>query len=132
MKAGTYEPYSEAGGKTGWQRKTFFEEYKRGYVEKDTGKDPPDRAPGELLHYLQIAFMIKIDPNQDNCAGERHNAYQTGKRRKSFADHYRSKDNSETYEELYDCLHHGSFLQVISKKFYLGTPLVRRIVSIRY
>jgi len=79
--------------------------------EENTGENSPESAFGEILHDVRIAFVFQIHPHEDEGAGQRHDADQTGSRWESLADCRGDKNDDHADDDFDQDLHSASSWQ---------------------
>ena len=72
------EPDPETRTQNTGQGYVFIEAEQCNEEKEDAGQNTPERSFREGLHDFGIAFILQIDPEQDQGAGQRHDGNQAG------------------------------------------------------
>lgn len=108
MNKGATEPGPETHNQNGGQGKLSRKAQKRHGKKQDARDDPPEGAPGKLLHDAGITAVLQIHPHQNQSAGEGHHADEAGGCGQFFPDGGGRKDNRDAQgdfdKRLHECL----------------------------
>ena len=99
------EPDPEARSQNTRQRYVFLEAEKCNEKKEDAGQDTPERSFREALHDFRVAFVLHIDPYQNQGPRQRHDADQTGSGWELFSDRRGNKDYDYTECDFEQDLH---------------------------
>ena len=109
MNHSAHKPHREACGKNDRQREVSAEAEKGREIKGNTRNDPPQRSLCVKHHEIEIAFLLRIKPDEHNQPCKRHCGNETGKRGDPFSELNGEDDDGVTEEQLQHEIHDDPF-----------------------